>query len=457
MIAGARHPSIADRCTVWLCLPLTLCLLSCQSGERPVATSSSEVALASTAAQPSLPWPPSYDTSTLPAETGRLIDGLLEDFPHDAEAVYASGWIYHYFLQAEQAERCCRDSLALDPNYAKAHNLIAKIKNRHGDFAGAVEHWRKACELDPELHEAGLQLGMVLLNTGKPEEALPVLQVQSARHPGTQEWFYLGQAHFQLREYQQAKEAYEKSLELDQTVAAGWFGLAQVCERLGETERAKACRERFRELDADTAAFHRESRIAPRSNDSSTAVALDFVARVYARGGKVDRAEAFQRRATELDPLKVEYREELARTLIALGKPADAVPVLEAIRKMKPKDMTILITLADLHQQLKDPERSKACLRDVTVAAPDDFLAAAKLARLHLTDGTELAEARRLADRAARLHPIAENHYLLSAACLAVEDRAAAYSALIEALKLDPRNPKYLESARVLIGTEAQP
>src|SRR5688572_605833 len=136
MIAGARNTSIADRCALWLGLPLTLCLLSCQSGEQPAAPAASDVARVSAAPDSQLPWPPSYGTSALPEEAGRTIAQLLEDFPHDAEAVFACCWIFNYFWRFDEAERCCNDCLALDPKYAKAHNLIAQVKNRHGDFAG---------------------------------------------------------------------------------------------------------------------------------------------------------------------------------------------------------------------------------------------------------------------------------------------------------------------------------
>jgi tetratricopeptide (TPR) repeat protein len=457
MFTGARDTSNADRRAIWLALPLTVCLLSCQSRESPSAPAAGEAELVSAAPIRPLPPPPSYNTSVLPAEAGRIIERLLVDFPNDAEAMFGCAWIFNYFWRFDEAERCCLDCLALDPSYTEAHEMIAQVKERHGDFEAAADHLRKASEVRPELRDVPLKLGAMLLRMGQPKEALPVLEDLVLRHSSAQAWFYLGQSRLQLRDYAGAKDAYERSLEMDKELAGAWFGLTQTCERLGETERAQQCRAQYDRLHGELGAEKREARIARTTDREAIAASLNFASRIYARVGKWAEAEAYLRRAVELVPHNAEYHETLARALIGEGRVAEAVPVLESLRNLKPRDMTVLFSLADLHSQLNDRQSAKECLRQITVADPDNSLASAKLAQLYLNDGEKLDEARRLVERATRIEPTGETWYLLSAVCLANQDRTAAKYALIEALRLDPRNPKYLESGRILIGTESQP
>jgi hypothetical protein len=78
---------------------------------------------------------------------------------------------------------------------------------------------------------------------------------------------------------------------------------------------------------------------------------------------------------------------------------------------------------------------------------PDGYLA---LSRFYLATGQRPAEAHRLAERLVELQPTAQNQFTLSAACLADQDSNGARAALQAALRIDPRNPQYIEAARAL-------
>jgi arylsulfatase A-like enzyme/Flp pilus assembly protein TadD len=69
-----------------------------------------------------------------------------------------------------------RRAVELAPDLAGAHNTLAALLRRRGATAEAVEHWRRALELNPRLYDALYNLGMVLYDSGRRDEARPLLQ-----------------------------------------------------------------------------------------------------------------------------------------------------------------------------------------------------------------------------------------------------------------------------------------
>jgi tetratricopeptide (TPR) repeat protein len=386
----------------------------------------------------------------LPVEVRAIAQDLLRDFPAEPEGIFSVGEIFDYCGQSDEAIRCWEHCLAVGPSFGKAHSAIATIASRQGDFEEAARHLQQAKEVSPELASTGLMLGKTLLDLGRPEEAMAELERQAKAHPASKEWFWLGQAHFQLQRYEQAKECYEKALASDQAMTEGWFGLMQVCERLGETDRADRCRQRYRELDKAHADEVRATRTAPPNDESATVHACNRAGKVYYLFNKHKEAEAYWRKAAELNPLDMHSRESLTKLLIGQGRGDEAIVYLEAALILQPTNLEALSLLTQVYNQTQNIQAVEECLLQVLDVAPDLPAAQVALAKVYFTRGKNLPEARKLADRAARMDPSGENFYLLSALCLATEDRAGAREALHAALRIDPRNPKYIESAKIL-------
>ncbi|MDX2115879.1 MAG: tetratricopeptide repeat protein [Planctomycetota bacterium] len=62
-------------------------------------------------------------------------------------------------------------------------NLAAAVFGITGDLAGAIEEQRRAADLDPTATERRVQLGLLLLQAGKPAEALEEFERALARDP----------------------------------------------------------------------------------------------------------------------------------------------------------------------------------------------------------------------------------------------------------------------------------
>lgn len=73
-----------------------------------------------------------------------------------------------------EAVRHLRKAVELSPQFAAAWNTLGVIAYQRKQYGEAEAHFREAIRQDPELYEPIVNLGGVLLNLGRPEEALPL-------------------------------------------------------------------------------------------------------------------------------------------------------------------------------------------------------------------------------------------------------------------------------------------
>jgi arylsulfatase A-like enzyme/Tfp pilus assembly protein PilF len=67
-------------------------------------------------------------------------------------------------------------ALELDPGLARAHNAVASTYQRLRQTPDAIAHWKMALEIDPRQLEALYNLGTVLWDSGRRDEARPYLE-----------------------------------------------------------------------------------------------------------------------------------------------------------------------------------------------------------------------------------------------------------------------------------------
>jgi Tfp pilus assembly protein PilF len=136
---------------------------------------------------------------------------------------------------SEGARRKLDEAVALAPNYSAAWNALGVITNSEADF-------RRAIEADPDNLDAILNLGGLLLKTGRAEEALGFSQRAAFALSGdASAQAQLGMNFYQLGKLVEAEKALLAAKKLDpEHYTLPQLFLAEIYARRGEKPRAAA-------------------------------------------------------------------------------------------------------------------------------------------------------------------------------------------------------------------------
>lgn len=118
------------------------------------------------------------------AGIARRADALLGG---DAESRFIQGTADLEHGRDARAGEHFRASLALDPDYAKAHNNLALVLGRQGDLAGALAHYDAALALAPTHATAHYNRANLLVRQGKPDAAIASFRRALELDPGDED------------------------------------------------------------------------------------------------------------------------------------------------------------------------------------------------------------------------------------------------------------------------------
>jgi adenylate cyclase len=133
-------------------------------------------------------------------------------------------------------------AMLINPDEPLSNTAAAIAARRRGDNEAAVKASRKALALSPDSGHALLHLAISLVITGRPEEAIPLIERAIRLDPSWSQQYlqFLGQAHFLLRNFQTAALLFRERLFLarDTDIGRGW--LAATLGHLGEIAEARS-------------------------------------------------------------------------------------------------------------------------------------------------------------------------------------------------------------------------
>src|SRR2546422_10369195 len=103
----------------------------------------------------------------------------------------------------------------------------------------ARDAYRRALELDPHHADARVNLGRLLVESGRAEEAETHFRAVLADHPAhATAWYNLGIALEDRRRPNDAVKAYEQAIAADRRLADAYFNLARLYEKAGKKAAA---------------------------------------------------------------------------------------------------------------------------------------------------------------------------------------------------------------------------
>jgi protein O-mannosyl-transferase len=136
----------------------------------------------------------------------------------------------HGSSPADQAEAVAdaRRALALQPNLADPHYVLAREAEVGGDLAGAIGEYNKALVANDQDFHSHYNLGNCLLQSGRPGEAAgEYLKVLAHDNRNAMAWTNLGYAYLAVGKPNEAAERFEQALAIKPDLGPARAGLAK--------------------------------------------------------------------------------------------------------------------------------------------------------------------------------------------------------------------------------------
>jgi tetratricopeptide (TPR) repeat protein len=384
-------------------------------------------------------------------ESFELAERLLSTLPDDPFAICLLATVHRRHANPQAAIPLLEYCLGEHPQCADASHSLGLIALHAGDFAEAETRLVAARTIDPVWHEIPRPLSEALIQQGKLTEAVEVLERYLAEWPASAEgWSRLGQAHQQLEDYAEAKRCYQQAVELAPNDPDAWYGAGMALQKLGEADSAREHLETFARLRTEKVGRIKAERDAwtDESRMQTTVIKTAMTAgEVYARRGRLQEAEACWKRVASLDPEHQPCRELLCRLYAEQKLFREAIRIRGELCELQPDEPGHWLSLGKLRIQNGQPKQAEKPFRRVIELAPGLADGYAAMAEIEMLPDRDHAEAVALAEKAVELAPTAANHFVLAAACWNVGDGPKARSAIEQAVRLDPEDPRYREAA----------
>ncbi|HEX4644872.1 MAG TPA: tetratricopeptide repeat protein [Verrucomicrobiae bacterium] len=206
-----------------------------------------------------------------------------------------------------QAEQQCRDALAVAPDDWVLHRNHALVQQKLGDFTGAAESWRRVLEFLPQYTAVWEELGLVLAQLNRDEEAIQAFHQALRLDPGaTGALNGLAQVFAHEGRNEDAVREYELVLRLKPYWSQAHLGLGHLLETMGRKPEADG---QFRQA---------------LQNRVYTSPALSALGRLCFEKGWLNEAVTNFTDSLRLNPSDAATHVNLGMTLGMLGRRAEA-------------------------------------------------------------------------------------------------------------------------------------
>jgi tetratricopeptide (TPR) repeat protein len=251
------------------------------------------------------------------------------------------------------SETLWRDTLAQNPNAWLAHNNLGVILGETGRPEDAIRHYEDALRIRPGYAEAHYNLGVMLFRQGRVREAMDHWEQALRIDPGyARAHTYLGNALMQAEEFQQAAAEYEQALRIKPDYAEAHYNLGVALIRLGRAQEAAWHWEQALRINSDYAEAHndlgaelaRAGRLDEAIEHYQQALRTkpDFAAahsnlgNAFMRTGRLGEAIEQYEQALRIDPDFVEAHYNLGVALEQSGRVQDAIEQYQQALRLKP-------------------------------------------------------------------------------------------------------------------------
>jgi tetratricopeptide (TPR) repeat protein len=237
------------------------------------------------------------------------------------------------------------------PQRPNAVLLLAECQVRIGEYKKVIESLSPLAEADPNNRTVAFLLGSALISDGQTSRGQILIDRVFHDEDSAQAHLLLGSILLLADNGQGAIRELERAIQLDPKLPTlqAWYGRALM--RMGDTTAAKT-------------AFHNE--LAQNQNDFDANLFLGVILR---QDKDFDEAFKYLSHAVHLRPRDQYARYHVAAVYAAVGKPNDALPLLEGVVKETPDFIEGRVLLASVYYRLnrkEDGDREKAAVQKLT-------------------------------------------------------------------------------------------
>jgi tetratricopeptide (TPR) repeat protein len=219
-----------------------------------------------------------------------------------------------------------RQAVRIQPNMAELWANLGVMEEETGDFADSLPSFQHANRLNPSLYVPNLFLGIDYVRAGKSKEAIPFLsKAEKSNATDPQPRISLGRAYTAVGKYSAAAEQFRRALSLDSNQSSTWFALGI---------------DYLDQLEVDSRKMATE--------DKSSAYAKALFAESLAKQSRyVEATKAFQS-AIDSTPQPPCLHSELGWSLLKEGNPKGAVSEFQKDESANPQCSLAVLGEAEL-------------------------------------------------------------------------------------------------------------
>ena len=279
-------------------------------------------------------------------------------------------------------------AVKIAPKYVDAIVLLAQLRLRAGDPRSVITPLESALQLRPDITQIRTLLADAYQAVGRSEDAASLIREQIKKTPeDSQSYLVLGVILKQQKKDDEARKAFEKSLELNpQNVVAI---------------------DQLTDLDLAAKAF---SAIHQRANallqkDPKSAPAYYIHGRSYVMEKNFAAAETALKKAIELDPNLAAAYNLLVAIYVQTNKLPEALKELETVLAKNPQYSPALLTSGIIFERMGDFAKARDSYEKVLALSPNFVPALNNLAYIYSEKLNNLDRATELARKAHELVP----------------------------------------------------
>ncbi len=254
-------------------------------------------------------------------EAESLYRGLIQHNPQHIEAMHLLGVLQYLLGKNEEGNRLMEQALAVKPDFAEAHFLLANGYQRTEQTERAIEAYQKTVDLQPAHAQAHSNLGLTLLGAGKLKEAEEALRMALTLAPDKQQTrVHLGTLLKRSGRPEEAVIEFQQALAASPDFTSARNHLSHTLMDLDRLDEAEGC-------------LRQGIGLKPENAESHYNLAL-----VLVRRGEQEAAITHYKEAVKYNPDLKEAHSNLANLLLDTGQSEQAAIHFRRTIELEPEN-----------------------------------------------------------------------------------------------------------------------